>query len=135
MGDQLHGRAVGEGAHERLPEDDRAEPRDDAELAPGPLPTRIRFLALSALSVYIGSTTKRAEMRIYQERVAALTAQGATTLPAAPEIYTLTILSNLTEYVAIVGAILAVILGYNALIDEKESGGLCADPDAPGLPG
>jgi ABC-2 type transport system permease protein len=82
------------------------------------------FLALSVLSVYIGSTTKRAEMRIYEERMSALTAQGATGLPPAPEIHTLTILSNLTEYVAIVGAILAVILGYNALIDEKESGGI-----------
>ncbi len=82
------------------------------------------FLVLSVLSVYIGSTTKRAEMRIYEERVATLTAQGATTLPAAPEIHTLTILSNLTEYVAIVGAILAVILGYNTLIEEKASGGL-----------
>jgi ABC-2 type transport system permease protein len=33
-------------------------------------------------------------------------------------------LGNLTEYVAIVGAILAVMLGYDALTDEKESGGL-----------
>ncbi|MCB8919988.1 MAG: ABC transporter permease subunit [Ardenticatenaceae bacterium] len=82
------------------------------------------FLGLSILSVYIGSTTKRAEMRIYNETVASLQAEGAAVIPTAPEIHTLTILSNLTEYVAIVGAILAVILGYNALIEEKESGGL-----------
>lgn len=82
------------------------------------------FLGLSILSVYIGSVTKRAEMRIYNETVASLQANGAAVLPAAPEIHTLTILANLTEYVAIVGAILAVILGYNALIEEKESGGL-----------
>ncbi|MCA9911955.1 MAG: ABC transporter permease subunit [Anaerolineae bacterium] len=82
------------------------------------------FLGLSILSVYIGSTTKNAEMRIYNETVASLTAQGVTQLPLKPEISTLTILSNLTEYIAIVGAILAIILGYNALIDEKETGGL-----------
>ena len=82
------------------------------------------FLGLSMLSVYIGSTTKRAEMRIYNETIATLQDQGVTTLPAAPEIHTLTILANLTEYVSIVGAILAVILGYNTLIEEKESGGL-----------
>ena len=82
------------------------------------------FLGLSILSVYIGSTTKRAEMRIYNETVATLQADGVTVIPAAPEIHTLTILANLTEYVAIVGAILAAILGYNALIEEKESGGL-----------
>ncbi len=82
------------------------------------------FLGLSILSVYIGSTTKRAEMRIYNETITTLQAQDVTTLPAAPEIRTLTILANLIEYVSMVGAILAVILGYNTLIDEKESGGL-----------
>ncbi len=82
------------------------------------------FLGLSVLSVYIGSTTKRAEMRIYNETVATLQADGATTLPAAPEIHTLTILANLIEYVSIVGAILAVTLGANTLSEERESGGL-----------
>lgn len=84
----------------------------------------VLFLAMSIMSVYIGSTTKRAEMRVYNEAVATLTAQGATTMPTQPEVHTLTILSNLTEYVSIVGAILAVVLGYNALIQEKESGSL-----------
>jgi ABC-2 type transport system permease protein len=82
------------------------------------------FLVLSMLSVYIGSTTKRAEMQLYAETIAMLTDQGASALPPAPEIHTLTILANLTEYVAIVGAILAVVLGYNTLTEEKESGGL-----------
>lgn len=84
----------------------------------------VLFLAMSILSVYIGSVTKRTEMRVYNQTVASLTAQGVTALPLPPEIHTLTILSNLTEYVSIVGAILAVVLGYNALIEEKESGGL-----------
>ncbi len=82
------------------------------------------FLGLSILSVYIGSTTKRAEMRIYNETVATLQADGAAVIPAKPEIHTLTILSNLIEYVSIVGAILAVILGTNTLSEERESGGL-----------
>jgi len=82
------------------------------------------FLGLSILSVYIGSTTKHAEVRLYNDTVARLTAEGSTVLPAKPEINTLSILANLTEYVSIVGAILAVILGYNTLIEEKESGGL-----------
>lgn len=82
----------------------------------------VLFLGLSVLSVYIGSVTKRAEIRIYDERVAVLMAEGATTVPAAPEIHTLTILANLTQYIAIVGAILGVILGYNALTEEREAG-------------
>ncbi|MEZ4511290.1 MAG: ABC transporter permease subunit [Chloroflexota bacterium] len=82
------------------------------------------FLGLSILSVYIGSTTKRAEMRIYNETITNLQAEGAVVLPATPEIHTLTILANLVEYVSIVGAILAVILGYNSLGEERDSGGL-----------
>jgi len=88
------------------------------------LTTAALFLIMSILSVYIGSTTKHAEMRLYQEIVANLTAQGETALPSPPEIYRLTILANLSEYVGIIGAILAVILGYNSLIEEKQSGGL-----------
>jgi ABC-2 type transport system permease protein len=82
------------------------------------------FLGMSILSVYIGSATKRAEMRLYDETVETFRAQGRTTLPAPPDIQTLTILSNLSEYVSIIGAILAIILGYNSLIEEKESGSL-----------
>ena len=82
------------------------------------------FLGLSILSVYIGSTTKRAEMRIYNETVATLQADGAAVIPARPEIHTPTILANLIEYVSIVGAILAVILGTNTLSKERDSGGL-----------
>ncbi|MEZ4768673.1 MAG: ABC transporter permease subunit [Caldilineales bacterium] len=82
------------------------------------------FLGMSILSVYIGSTTKHAEMRLYNQIVASLNAAGNTAVPAPPEIHTLTILSNLSEYVGIIGAILGVILGYNSMIQEKESGGL-----------
>lgn len=82
------------------------------------------FLGMSILSVWIGSTTKSAEMRLYQESVAALQAAGNTAIPAPPQIHTLTILGNLSEYVGIIGAILAIFLGYNSLIEERESGGL-----------
>ncbi|PKQ16967.1 MAG: hypothetical protein CVT67_02135 [Actinobacteria bacterium HGW-Actinobacteria-7] len=84
----------------------------------------VLFLGLSVLSAYIGSTTKHAEMRIYNETVAKLTVQGVTQLPPKPEIHALTMLGNLTEYVAIVGAILSVMLGYDAITRERESGGL-----------
>ncbi|MCE5190591.1 MAG: hypothetical protein LLG08_02305 [Actinomycetia bacterium] len=43
----------------------------------------VLFLGLSVLSAYIGSTTKHAELRIYNETVAGLTAQGITSLPPA----------------------------------------------------
>lgn len=84
----------------------------------------VLFLGLSLLAAYIGSTTKHAEMRIYNETVAKLTAQGISQFPPAPEIHTLTMLGNLSEYVAIIGAILAIMLGYSSLAEERASGGL-----------
>lgn len=84
----------------------------------------VLFLGLSVLSAYIGSTTKHAELRIYDETVTRLTAQGITSLPPVPDIHTLTMLGNLSEYVAIVGAILAIMLGFSTLTEERESGGL-----------
>jgi ABC-2 type transport system permease protein len=82
------------------------------------------FLGMSILSVYIGSATKHAEMRFYEEAVATLKTLGKTALPTPPDIQPLTILSNLSEYVSMIGAILAIMLGYNSLIEEKESGSL-----------
>lgn len=82
------------------------------------------FLGMSILSVYVGSATRRAELQIYQGVVDTLRQGGATLIPPRPEIYTLTILSNLSEYIAIVGAILAIALGYKALTQEREAGTL-----------
>jgi ABC-2 type transport system permease protein len=82
------------------------------------------FLGMSILSVYIGSATARAEMRLYAETIESFKAQGRTALPEPPNIQTLTILANISEYVSIIGAILAIMLGYNSLIEEKESGSL-----------
>lgn len=84
----------------------------------------VLFLGLSVLAAYIGATTKHAEMAIYTSTIAQLTAKGITQLPAAPEIHPLTMLGNLSEYVAIIGAILAIMLGYRTLTEERESGGL-----------
>lgn len=84
----------------------------------------VLFLGLSVLAAYIGATTKHAEMAIYTSAIAQLTAQGVTQLPTAPEIHTLSMLGNLSEYVVIIGAILAIMLGYRTLTEERESGGL-----------
>ena len=84
----------------------------------------VLFLGLSVLAAYIGATTKHAEMAIYTSTIAQLAAKGVTQLPAAPEIHPLTMLGNLSEYVAIIGAILAIMLGYRTLTEERESGGL-----------
>ncbi len=82
------------------------------------------FLIMSVLSVLIGSSTKDAEMKAYKEIVSLLNAQGATTLPNSPDIAPLAILKNIIEYISIIGAVVAVFLGFDAFNGERENGTL-----------
>jgi ABC-2 type transport system permease protein len=82
----------------------------------------ILFLVLSILSVYIGSSTKGALIKVYTNIVAVLKTQGATEFPPAPQIFPLAILQNLITYVSIVGAVLSIFLGFDTFSGEKENG-------------
>lgn len=82
------------------------------------------FLLLSIVSVYIGSSTKNAEIKAYQDIVELLKSQGATSFPPSPEIFPLAILQNIIKYVSIIGAVLAVFLGFDAFSGERENGTL-----------
>lgn len=81
------------------------------------------FLLMSIVSVYIGSTTKNAEMRAY-ESIASAAAAAGTEIPTAPVIYSLAILKNLIEYIVMIGAVLAIFLGYDAFQGERQGGTL-----------
>ena len=81
------------------------------------------FLIMSVASVYIGSTTKNAEMKAYQDIVSVTQASGGA-IPAAPEIYPLAILRNIIEYITMIGAVLAIFLGFDAYNGERENGTL-----------
>lgn len=83
----------------------------------------ILFLGMSIASVYIGATTKSAELSAYNDIVAAAATTGAA-IPVAPVIYPLAILQNLVEYIIMIGAILAVFLGFDAFNGERQSGTL-----------
>lgn len=83
----------------------------------------ILFLTMSIVSVYVGSTTKNAELRAYGDIVAEATAQGIET-PEAPLIFPLEILHNMTEYIIMIGAVLAIFLGFDAFSGERERGTL-----------
>lgn len=81
------------------------------------------FLIMSIVSVYIGSTTKNAELRAYESIVVAATNAG-TEIPAAPVIYPLAILKNLVEYIVMIGSVLAIFLGFDAFHGERRGGTL-----------
>ncbi|PKM38636.1 MAG: hypothetical protein CVV04_14295 [Firmicutes bacterium HGW-Firmicutes-9] len=81
------------------------------------------FLVMSIVSVYIGSTTKNAELKAYESIIATATTTG-TEVPTTPVIFPLAILKNLVEYVVMIGAVLAIFLGYDAFQGERQGGTL-----------
>lgn len=80
------------------------------------------FIVLSIASVYIGSSTKNAEMNAYYNVIDLLKAQGSSNLPASPDIYPLAILKNIITYVSMIGSVLAIFLGFDAFSAERENG-------------
>jgi ABC-2 type transport system permease protein len=83
----------------------------------------VLFLFMSIASVYIGSSTKNAEIKAYEDIVLVSQQQG-NDAPAAPRIYPLEILSNIVDYIVMIGAVLAIFLGYKSFHAERESGTL-----------
>lgn len=84
----------------------------------------VLFLLLSIMSVYIGGSTKNAELKAYSDIVEYIKSQGSSVFPPKPTIYPLAILQNIINYVSIVGAVLAVFLGFDTFSSEKDNGTL-----------
>ncbi|OCZ49840.1 ABC transporter permease subunit [Dehalobacter sp. TeCB1] len=82
------------------------------------------FVFLSIISVYIGSSTKNAELQAYQDIVQLLKAQGMSALPPAPAIFPLAVLQNIISYVGMIGAVVAIFLGYEVFSGERGNGTL-----------
>lgn len=80
------------------------------------------FVLLSIVSVYIGSSTKNAELLAYQNIVQILHDQGATSMPSPPEIYPLSVLRNIISYVSMIGAVVAIFLGFESFSGERSDG-------------
>ena len=84
----------------------------------------VLFLVLSIVSVFIGSSTRNAEMKAYQEIVQLLKSQNATSFPVSPALAPLAILKNIIQYISMIGAVLAVFLGFDTFNGERENGTL-----------
>lgn len=85
----------------------------------------VTFLVLATLiSVAVAATSFRAELADYAAYVQKLAATGNSTPPAAPQLFPLQLLRGGVEYLEILGALFAVVLGYGAVAKEKYRGTL-----------
>lgn len=81
------------------------------------------FLLMTALAGVIGWSSHRTIVGVYAAAVTVLAADGQ---PAPPDPFTsvpaLSLLSNMTIYIPLIGALLALVLGHLAVADEQSTG-------------
>ncbi|EAR23973.1 hypothetical protein A20C1_10705 [marine actinobacterium PHSC20C1] len=85
----------------------------------------IIFLAVATLiSVGVAAASFRTELDAYNLYVQQLSASGSATVPAAPLLFPLQLLRGGVEYLEILGALFAIVLGYGTVAKEKYRGTL-----------
>ena len=83
------------------------------------------FLAVATLiSVGVAAASFRTQLDAYNLYVQELAASGGTTVPAAPQLFALQLLRGGVEYLEILGALFAIVLGYGTVAKEKYRGTL-----------
>lgn len=82
------------------------------------------LLVMTALAGVIGWSSQQTVSRVYHQAVLLLTAEGKP-VPANPVTLkpTLSLLSNMSIYIPLIGALMALVLGHLSLADD-ESGGV-----------
>lgn len=81
----------------------------------------LTFLVIAAVvSVLVQAAQFRVTAQQYQQYVAALQAAGGQTAPAAAQLFPLQLLRGSIEYVEIIGALFAIVVGYGTVAKEKQ---------------
>lgn len=79
------------------------------------------FVLLAAvISVVVSATQFRIKLDDYTAYVDALRASGSTVTPAAPQLFPLQLLRGSIEYLEILGALFAIVMGYSTIAKEKQ---------------
>lgn len=83
----------------------------------------ILFMAMVLVSAYLGWSATRTIDKVYAQAVIALQAEGQE-IPPNPvhEISPLSMLRNLTTYVALLGALVSIVLGGHLIMEDRKSG-------------
>jgi ABC-type transport system involved in multi-copper enzyme maturation permease subunit len=85
----------------------------------------IAFLVVATvISVAVAAASFRTQLDAYHLYVEQLAASGSTVVPAAPQLFPLQLLRGSVEYLEILGALFAIVLGYGTVAKEKYRGTL-----------
>lgn len=72
------------------------------------------------ISVVVSATQFGTKLDDYNAYLAALKASGSTATPAAPQLFPLQLLRGSIEYLEILGALFAIVMGYGMIAKEKQ---------------
>jgi ABC-2 type transport system permease protein len=84
----------------------------------------VMLLALTAVSIILGSYQVRASVDEYNKSVEFLKSIGKTDFPPMPNLNPISASKNFVNYIGMLGALLAIILGNNAIASERRNGTL-----------
>jgi ABC-type transport system involved in multi-copper enzyme maturation permease subunit len=84
----------------------------------------IIFVLMTMFSTYIGWSSRTTIENVFQETVKKMAAAGTDQIPSDPfaGISLLAIVKNMIVYVFLIGSLLAIIIGYNSFLRERQSG-------------
>lgn len=82
------------------------------------------ILLLTIVSVVLGAYQVKVNLNTYNQSVSFLKSLGKTALPAAPNLNPLSSSKSFVNYIGILGALLAIILGNSTIVKEKRNGTL-----------
>lgn len=80
------------------------------------------LILIVLLSVGVAALDFRTKMGDYTSYVSSLAATGSTVVPSAPQLFSLQLLRGSLEYLELLGALFAIILGYRLIAKDKGSG-------------
>lgn len=72
------------------------------------------------VSIMVSSLDFRSKIEAYNNYVKALHLSGNTTIPAPPQLFPLQLLRGSIEYIEILGALFAIVMGYGMIAKEKQ---------------
>lgn len=79
------------------------------------------FLVVAAtLSTIVAASAFRVSLAEYSAYVEALRASGSSVVPAAPQLFALQLTRGGIEYIELIGALFAIVLGYGMVAKERQ---------------
>lgn len=84
----------------------------------------IMLLGLALIAIILGAVTVHNQLAEYQQSVQILRDLGRTDIPPMPTLNPIAVSKTFINYLAMVGALLAMILGFTAIDKERKAGTL-----------